>query len=808
MKSSILKRLIFPCIVIILTTRSLLVSAQTITNGLIRVSFDKATGFLSAKFTDERKIFTGGVFSINQGNEVYTSDRSNYSYQVSVLTGIETGPEMNITGKDRKRNFDFKAHICLSGRINAITIDITYRNSSGSDQVVGSIEPLRLLPENGGRLYYSEAEKCLTNGAMYYDAGMIHNFSETYIKPDPYGETKGGVPLDKVLYDDPYTVQSWWNAGIFSNYHKPFMSVGYLHNANSLGRIQLKKSDNESLALIIESVLNPGFQLSRSGEINSDKIAIIIGDDPYKVLEQYADLMSGEIKKPATSAVNGWCNWFYTMDKFTEDEILKNASFAARVLKPYGLEYIQIDEGYQTLHGEWQGNERFPHGLKWLCDSIKSMGLKPGIWIAPFVISEGTKVYREHPEWLVKGPDGKPKRIGPWPSDTTAWYRNESPKRYCLDVTHPEAERWLRNLFDTIVNDWGFEMIKIDFVAWTLFSADQFYNPHVTPAQAYTKAIKILRETAGDKCHINDCGPGNVSAGLINSMRIEYDQNYGFSSNAWGQYFSGNSSSSGASGKRYFYNNKLWTNDIDHVCIDLLSNTNAEAAATLIGLSGGNTISGDRLMNLGNTKLEVLQKIYPSTIENGKPVDLFDRDPQTVFSCRIKRPFGTWDVIALFNPDRDHSVARTIPLDRLWLEPAKKYLCFDFWNQRFAGEITERLTDTINPGSVSLYSLREKKDHPQILGTNRHVKMGAVEIEDERFDKQSATLHVVSTGPEGSMHSVFIYIPDGFNWSPENGSIYSVYDNFTVRKVEENVMRVDLMFRENNKISWSLKFNR
>jgi alpha-galactosidase len=40
-------------------------------------------------------------------------------------------------------------------------------------------------------------------------------------------------------------------------------------------------------------------------------------------------------------------------------------------------------------------------------------------------------------------------------------------KDNCLDITHPEAAKWLHDLIDTIANDWGYEMIKIDFVAWS-----------------------------------------------------------------------------------------------------------------------------------------------------------------------------------------------------------------------------------------------------------------------------------------------------------------------------------------------------
>jgi len=804
-KSSILLRaLIFlQSLSVFLTAESQSVSSEYFT-----LSFDEAMGTLSAWKSDGSALFSNCVNAIFTEGKIYTSDSRNYSYKIGRTERKDNETVLVITGKDKRRTMDFINRITLIHDKPSIIFEVVYRNVSRRDIGVGGILPLRLTGTMDDHLLFREAEKCLTNGAMYYDAGMIHDLDDPYVKPEPYGETKGGIHHDSVLYKGPGPVESWWNIAVFRDYEEESLLAGYLNNKNSLGRILLKKNNDSQLSLIAESVFNPGFILKSSQEISSDKFALILSRDPYSTLELYSELMSKETSMPDPHIINGWCNWFYTMDTFDENEILQNARFAAKELKPYGLEYIQIDEGFQTAHGEWKGNSRFPHGLKWLCDHIKELGLKPGIWIAPFVISETTGVFREHPEWLIKDEDGNPMRIGPWPSVNTDWYRNESPKRYCLDISHPDAEKWYTDLIDTIANRWGFEMIKVDFVAWTLFSAHGFYDKSATPAQVYRKAMQIMRRTAGDKCHILDCGPGNVTAGYINSMRVEYDQNYGFADAAWRQYFLGSSSSAGAAGKRYFYHNKVWINDIDHICIDLLPLQNARAAATLIGLSGGNTMSGDRLMNLSESKLEVLKKIFPSTIENAIPADLLDNDPQTVFSCHLERDFDQWDVAAFFNPDPSNSVTRKIKIERLNLDDSKTYLAFDFWNERFAGEIKDTMTVKVGPGSVQLYSLHEKRNVPQVISTNRHVKQGAVEISEVIFDERTNTLSGISVSPEGSSHSIFIYLPPSFSWDPGETKIYKNYSTYTARKTEENILRVDLMFENTQSSTWKIEFKR
>lgn len=82
---------------------------------------------------------------------------------------------------------------------------------------------------------------------------------------------------------------------------------------------------------------------------------LTVAPNPYTALETYAEFM-GRLHTARTSSIlNGWRNWFFTYEHVTEDEVLRNAEFAARTLKPLGLEYIQVDEGFQRWHGEWEG---------------------------------------------------------------------------------------------------------------------------------------------------------------------------------------------------------------------------------------------------------------------------------------------------------------------------------------------------------------------------------------------------------------------------------------------------------------------
>lgn len=780
-------------------------------NRFFRITVTPGKGIIQVYRNNGDVLFTGAIAAVHTATEVVSSRDPRFRTFAKILPvndAIGKGKKLDILCEDRRHELNLQMQVSLYDTLQAIVIEVFCKNVSGSSIAIQSIEPLRVIREETGLLKFEDPVKCLTNGAMYYDAGMVQTFGDKYIKPEPYGETKGGRMSNDILSGSPQTVQSWWNVALFSGYEQEGLSLGYIRNTESLGRIQVLKTGKADFSLVAESVFNPGCELQSQRVIGSDPFMISIGRDTYQALEDFATVL-GKVKKGrVTSIVNGWCNWFYTMDQFDEKEIIKNAVFAAQHLKDYGLQYIQIDEGFQRWHGEWEGNARFPHGLKWLADTIKSLGLKPGIWIAPFVISETTGLYKNHPDWLLKNDDGSLKRIGPWPDEDTDWFRNESPGRYALDITNPEAEEWFASLIDTIANIWGFEMIKIDFVAWTVFSSHHFYDPSFTPAQVYRKAVEIIRRVAGEDCHILDCGPGNITGGLINSMRIEYDQNYGYRKDAWKQYFLGPSCSAGAAGKRYYYHNKTWINDADHVCMDMLSLNQAQAAASVISLTGGNMMSGDRLIDLDNSKLEVLKKVLPATGENARPVDLFDTDPQTAFTVHFYRKFDDWTVAGFFNAGLETREVKEFPLQRLWLDTTKTYLCWDFWKEQFLGEVTGSIKVSVDPGSVCLVSLHEKKGVPQFISTTRHAMQGALEIENIEFDPATGTLSGTSDGLPGSMHHVLVYVPDSYRWSPQQSGLFDDFGDYSVKMANEHILRITLRFDNSTAISWKVVFEK
>ncbi len=756
-----------------------------IENDFLRAAFDTATGRLHVSRRGGARLLAGAVVRAHTSRGLRSTAEPRYQHAVEATRrrdALGEGSRLIVRCTDSERELDLELRVTLLDRRPAVVLEATGRNVASRPVVVESLEPLCAVPEAGGALHWPQVTKLLTNGAMYYDPGTVADFAA------PAAEAR----------------RSWWNVGFFQGYDREGLVCGYLRNQQALGQVVVRRAGDAAISLTAESVLAKGCVLPPGQAVNSEPFMVNLAPDPYTALEEYAGTMGALQSARVGSVLNGWCDWFFAYEHITEEEMIRNAESAARTLKAYGLEYIQVDEGFQRWHGDWEGNDRFPHGMKWLADRIRALGLKPGIWLAPYVISEPTEVFQQHPEWLLRHPDGRLQRVGPWPSEDSDWARGENPKRYALDITHPGAAAWLADLFDTVANRWGYQMIKIDFVDWSLLSAHQYHDPTVSRAAAYRKGFEIMRRALGPDCHLQDCGPGPVTVGLLDSMRIELDQNYGFPPQAWRQYFLNPTSSAPAAAKRYYFHRRTWINDADHVCLQALTVPQAQAAATLIALTGGNVISGDRLPDLDPTRLEILKKILPAAGEGARPVDLFDTDCHTVFAVKVRRSFGEWTVVGVFNPEEGEVAERVLPLERLWLDPGRTYLAYDFWRERLQGEVQGTLRVRVPPASVTLLALHPKRGEPQVVSTDRHVLQGALELEDVGWNRDTQTLHGTSLGPEGTAHNVAVCLPESRPWKQGGAFLFHDFDGYTLKMVDANLLRLRVRFDHGPRVTWQI----
>lgn len=250
----------------------------------------------------------------------------------------------------------------------------------------------------------------------------------------------------------------------------------------------------------------------------------IVISEPYEILNLY--FTSGGydevfdsyfetlgIKPRTVDKIKGYTSWYNYYQEISEDIILRDLrSLSAE--NDY-VNTFQIDDGYQTAVGDWLSidKKKFPNGMKPIADEIHKDGLKAGIWLAPFGAEFNSNVAKQHSDWLIKNEKGKPIPVG------ANWGGF-----YGIDFYKKDAAEYIRNCFDTILNDWGFDMVKLDFLY--ACSIIPMYNK--TRGQIACEAMDFIRECVGDKL-ILGCGVWMLPCfGKVDYMRIGADMALGW----------------------------------------------------------------------------------------------------------------------------------------------------------------------------------------------------------------------------------------------------------------------------------------
>lgn len=101
-------------------------------------------------------------------------------------------------------------------------------------------------------------------------------------------------------------------------------------------------------------------------------------------------------------------NWEATCFDFDEEKILKIAQKAKEV----GIELFVLDDGWFGERnddtaglGDWFVNkDKLPNGIAGLAEAIEKMGMSFGLWIEPEMINMNSRLYEEHPDYLIRVP--------------------------------------------------------------------------------------------------------------------------------------------------------------------------------------------------------------------------------------------------------------------------------------------------------------------------------------------------------------------------------------------------------------------
>lgn len=316
--------------------------------------------------------------------------------------------------------------------------------------------------------------------------------------------------------------------------------------------------------------------------------------DADEIFDRWFAVM--KIEKPKVTPKNGYTTWYNYYPNINEKIVTDDLEALSKV--DAEIDIFQIDDGYQTAVGDWLSTDKkkFPKGMKNEADKIHSKGMLAGLWLAPFGAQYTSKLIDDHSDWIIRKPNGHPVKCGPnWGG-------------FCaLDIEIPEVREYIKHFFNVVLNDWGFDLVKLDF----LYAAAIIPNHNKTRGQLMCEAMDFLRECVGDKM-ILGCGvPLMPAFGKVDYCRIGADMDL-----KWQKYtfnhreFVSTVNTLGNSVFRRQLNGRAFLNDTD---VFLLRDNNMKCSfeqrktiATVNKLFGSVLFTSD---NVGEYRPEQMEKL-------------------------------------------------------------------------------------------------------------------------------------------------------------------------------------------------------
>lgn len=109
----------------------------------------------------------------------------------------------------------------------------------------------------------------------------------------------------------------------------------------------------------------------------------------------------------------------------------------------------ELGDNWFSQAGNWHPNPRlFPRGLKPIADAVHRKGRKFLLWIECERVYENTRVFRDHPDWLL--------RLDPA-------LQGHDPKNHLLNLGCPDARQWVTDLISDLIVTAGLDMVRFDF---------------------------------------------------------------------------------------------------------------------------------------------------------------------------------------------------------------------------------------------------------------------------------------------------------------------------------------------------------
>jgi alpha-galactosidase len=715
------------CLLSLLAPAAAVPAPTKIENARLIIEANQKAGTYTIRSKENPRVWiTASVAAQVNHRWLRSNDYPQHEIQASPFTDDQgAGSQITMTYAGSSSQPDLVCSLRLRSQSAFAEIGVQVRNTTGAPITVQSIRALEARNSD------ARNPMLMLDGPESADRVLSDSFSEN--RPDmkindlaqPTDDGMHRAVGSQLIYNRQtrqslflaaMTADKWLTVLRLHLNEKKDGITGYEVDSTGVTELAKENSLKESSA---EDQIELSLPVEPGQSLASEPIVASLSSDYHAQLESYGEairkLHAARVSAPTPI---GWWSWTGYFFGLSEGPALTNAEFLAAHLRDYGYNFFHIDEGYQFARADYTTPVayKYPHGLKALEDKVQALGLTPGIWTAPFEVSERSSVYANHKDWLVHNAKGEPIHAG-WvtePPDTDT----NLDQLYALDPTHPGAQQYLREIYSKLTKEWGIRYIKLDFMDDSVVEG-YYYTPHTTALQAMRIGLQTIRLAVGDDVLLDkDGSPMLTPVGIVDAGRLSCDtgHTYGASRDAVP-----------GIAARYYMNRNFFITDPDAFSVSKtgpgesdhggpqpLTLEEAQVGIALAAVAGGMFEIGDDLPALFQDadRMALLQNRDLLNMARyghaAKPLDLMSYAPEDEMpSVFLLRESNRQSILAVFNwteKERKHdfSFSSFFP----GLAPDAHYTVSDLFNSAAAiGSSQASLSLTLPPHSVRMIKI-------------------------------------------------------------------------------------------------------
>jgi alpha-galactosidase len=261
-------------------------------------------------------------------------------------------------------------------------------------------------------------------------------------------------------------------------------------------RLAFERDDQDDI--LIQGGMNPykgDWILPGNGELETPPLIMTWSGEGRGAISRQFHKWANEVKlarrkEEVPVLLNSWEGAYFGVNETLIKQFIEDAA-------EIGAGMFVLDDGWfgtgteardsdKAGLGDWETNkEKFPNGLRPLAQLAKEKGLKFGLWLEPEMVNPQSKLYQEHPDWIVNNPNHNP--LG---------------ERFqlMLDLGNPKVEQYITNTLNSYITD----IPEIGYIKWdcnrqitSTGSAQKRPSQTQIPKEyedAFLRIIKALRD--------------------------------------------------------------------------------------------------------------------------------------------------------------------------------------------------------------------------------------------------------------------------------------------------------------------------